>query len=176
MTYLECKQFHMDRLCSQGNMCSIPCDLWASSRQILHIGRDQHTFHFHISELLDSQDLSSTHMACTDHMDCRCGWAYRCKWTCGPSHCTQHFVHTVHRGKDPGILDQNRPQSEDIHHLIDIQLWEKGIHKKSVLIKGMVKGNLTFSADCKRVPNKASPACTSCPVTADTTFGIDSTC
>ena len=126
MTYLECKQFHMDRLCSQGNMCSIPCDLWASSQQILHIGRDQHTFHFHISELLDSQDLSSTHMACTDHMDCQCGWAYRCKWTCGPSHCTRHFVHTVHRGKDPGILDQNRPQSEDIHHLIYNQLYFQG--------------------------------------------------
>ena len=121
-TYLECKQFHTDLQYSQGNMCNIPCDLWESSRQIVHIGRGPHTFHCHISGLLGSQDLSNTHMACSGHMDCQCGWACRCKWICGPSHCTKHFDRTVRRGKDPGTLDQNTPLSEGIHHLIYIQL------------------------------------------------------
>ena len=122
LTYWECKQFHMDLLYSQGNMCNIPCDLWVSSQHIVHTGRDRHTFHCHISGLLGSQDLSNTHRACSDHMDCQCGWACRCKWICGPSHYTKHFDRTVRRGKDPGTLDQNTPLSEGIHHLIYIQL------------------------------------------------------
>ena len=128
-TYLECKQFHMDLLYSQGNMCNIPCDFWVSNQHIGHIDRDRHIFHCHIFVLLGSQGLPNTRMVCIDHMDCQCGWACKCKWICGPSHYTKHFDHTVHRGKDPGILYQSKPLSVGIRHLIYIQLWRRTLIK-----------------------------------------------
>lgn len=68
-TYLVCKLPHMGLQCILADKCIYPCGSLVSSQHIVHICMDQHIFPLHKPMLLDTQDLSSTHMVCNECVD-----------------------------------------------------------------------------------------------------------